>query len=203
MVSKPSGQAGPRVGAPSALKARALLSAVGQGAGWAAEWAWRLLEEWLPMATLVVSVAAVLVQVFWRYVLDRPLTWPFEVSIYGYVWTLYLGAAYAARRREHIRLDVVYAALPDRVRRVCDIVFNLVTSAVFIWALKPVWEYLLFSYRIRTVGLKLPWTYVLAVFPAFLVLVTLHSLARVIEDVQALARRRDGSSGGSLRMTGR
>lgn len=179
------------------------MSAAGQGVGWAAGWVWRLLEEWLPMAMLVVTVAAVLVQVCYRYVLDSPLTWPFEVSIYGYVWTLYLGAAYATRRREHIRLDVVYAALPDRVRRVCDIVFNLVTSAVFLWALRPVWEYLMFSYRIRTVALKLPWTYVLAVFPVFLVLVTLHSLARVIEDVRALARRRDGSSGGSLQMTGR
>lgn len=144
------------------------------------------------MAMLVITVAAVLVQVFYRYVLDHPLTWPFEVSIYGYVWTLYLGAAYATRRREHIRLDVVYTALPERARRVVDIVFNLVTSAVFLWALKPVWEYLLFSYRIRTVGLRLPWTYVLAVFPIFLVLVALHSLGRVVEDVRALAERRGG-----------
>lgn len=157
------------------------------------------VEEVLPSITLAITVVSILIQVFYRYVLDRPLAWPFEVSIYGYVWTLYLGAALAIRKGEHIRFDIVYRSLPEQVRRCLDITFNLITSAVFVVALKPVWDYLLFSYRIRTVALKLPWTYVLLVFPVFLVLAIVHSLSRVREDARALVVGGNGGNTGVSR----
>ncbi|MCR4402993.1 MAG: TRAP transporter small permease [Firmicutes bacterium] len=151
-----------------------------------------LLEELIPAVTLAVTVLAIMVQVFYRYVLDTPLEWPFELSIYAFVWTLYLGAARATRTREHIKLDIVYNAMPAKARKFLDVFFNAIVVVIFIAALGPIWEYLLFSYRIKTVALRLPWTTVFGVFPVFMILVIVHSIGHIVRDARTLLGR-DGS----------
>lgn len=142
------------------------------------------LEELVPVVTLAITVLTIMIQVIYRYVLDTPLEWPFELSIYAFVWTLYLGAAHATRTQEHIKLDIVYNAMPVKVRKFFDVFFNTIVTVIFLAALRPVWNYILFSYRIKTVALKLPWTYVFGVFPVFLVLVVIHNIGHIIRDVR-------------------
>lgn len=148
-----------------------------------------LFEELVPVVTLAITVLAIMIQVFYRYVLDTPLEWPFELSIYAFVWTLYLGAARATRTQEHIKLDIVYNSMPMKVRKFFDILFNAIVTVIFLVALKPIWDYLLFSYRIRTVALKLPWTVIFGVFPVFMALVIIHNIGHIVRDVRILLER--------------
>lgn len=147
------------------------------------------LEEVIPMCTLLITVLAILIQVFFRYVLNISLEWPFELSIYGFIWSLYLGAAYARREGKHVKLDIVYEKLPVKVQAVFNIFFNLITIVIFSLIIYPISDYLIFSYRIKTVALKLPWTYVFGVFPIFLVLIIIHNLEYIIQDIKFLFKK--------------
>lgn len=141
------------------------------------------------MCTLLITVLAILIQVFFRYVLNISLEWPFELSIYGFIWSLYLGAAYARREGKHVKLDIVYEKLPVKVQAVFNIFFNLITIVIFSLIIYPISDYLIFSYRIKTVALKLPWTYVFGVFPIFLVLIIIHNLEYIIQDIKFLFKK--------------
>jgi len=60
----------------------------------------------------------VVLAVFARYVFGQSLAWTEEVPRYLLIWISFLGAAACVARREHVGFDVLFNALPDRVRRV-------------------------------------------------------------------------------------
>ena len=88
----------------------------------------RLLDravDWTLAAVRVVCIAQatalfliVVLAVFARYVFGQSLTWTEEVPRYLLIWISFLGAAACVARREHVGFDVLFNALPDRIRRV-------------------------------------------------------------------------------------
>lgn len=59
----------------------------------------------------------VVVAVFGRYVFGFALSWTEEVPRYLLIWVSFLGAAACVAKREHVGFDILFNALPDRVRR--------------------------------------------------------------------------------------
>lgn len=70
---------------------------------------------------MAVAVAAVLWQVFTRYVLGDPSSFTDELVRYLMVWIGLLGAAYAAGQRLHLAIDLVPAKLEGRARHLLDL----------------------------------------------------------------------------------
>ena len=61
---------------------------------------------------LVEYLILVLLQVFFRYVLNESLFWAEEAVRFSMVWSVLLGSALVARDRAHIRIDVIENMLP-------------------------------------------------------------------------------------------
>jgi len=141
------------------------------------------LEEILSMSALIICAATICIQVFYRYFLNISLEWPFELSIYAYIWTLYLGAAWGVREGHHVKFNILYDKLSFKSQKILNIVFDTITTLVFIFIFKPVWEYLLFIYRIKTAALKISWTFIFMVFPIFLILTIIHNLEHIVRDI--------------------
>jgi TRAP-type C4-dicarboxylate transport system permease small subunit len=55
----------------------------------------------------ILFFIAVILQVFFRYVLSAPLTWSEEAARYLNVWAVLLGAALAVKRKDHLRVDLI------------------------------------------------------------------------------------------------
>jgi TRAP-type C4-dicarboxylate transport system permease small subunit len=72
------------------------------------------------VAVLLLAAYFVLVvlQVFFRYVLNRSLFWSEELVRFALIWGVMLGSAVVAYRDEHIRIDGVDRLLPPRAGRV-------------------------------------------------------------------------------------
>jgi TRAP-type C4-dicarboxylate transport system permease small subunit len=137
-------------------------------------------------ASLILSVSA---EVFFRYVLNRPSGQLFELSPYLFIWVIYLGGALATRYNQHVRFDLIYRSLPEKARRVLETFFDLLTNGVLLVLLYPAVSYTIFLYRIPTSILRLPYTLVLMVFPAFIVLVLIHNFTSIVKNVLRLAGR--------------
>ncbi|MEI8192031.1 MAG: TRAP transporter small permease subunit, partial [candidate division NC10 bacterium] len=71
----------------------------------------RFCEEVCGVLALSIMLAAIIVQVVFRYFFT-PLIWPFELSIYMYICLIYLGTALAARHDSHVAFDIVFNRLP-------------------------------------------------------------------------------------------
>lgn len=63
---------------------------------------------------LGVMVLLVLVQVFYRYVLNDPLPESQELSIYAMVYVIMLGCTIAVKNKTHIAVELVQNLLPEK-----------------------------------------------------------------------------------------
>ena len=147
------------------------------------------LEIHLSVFVLLLLVATISVQVFSRYVLDRPLPKFFELSIYSFVWSIYLGAALAKRYNKHIRFDILYKKFSEKTRLVIDIFFDMVTSIVFLFVLYPSIKYSIMNYQIKASSLRVPWTYLLICFPLFTLLILIHNIQAIIRNIKLIMGR--------------
>jgi len=137
-------------------------------------------------ACLIVSIAS---EVFMRYVLNNPSAQLFELSIYCFVWVIYLGGALATRYNQHVRFDLIYRSLPAKARQVLDVVFDLGTNGVLLVLFYPAVRYTIEMYRIKASALRVPWTFLLIVFPIFLALVLIHNFTSIVKNVLRLTGR--------------
>jgi TRAP-type C4-dicarboxylate transport system permease small subunit len=89
------------------------------------------------VALLASYFVLVLLQVFFRYVLNESLFWAEEVVRGAMLWGVMLSSALVAASRSHIRVEVLELMLPPRGRRVVVWLANVLTlafSLILLWA---------------------------------------------------------------------
>lgn len=145
-----------------------------------------LVEIRLTTLIFFLLIVSVSIEVFSRYVLNKPTPKFFELSIYTFVWSIYLGAALAKRYNQHIRFDIFYRKFPRRTQLFIDTIFDALTTLVFLIILIPSIEYTIWNYRIKASALRIPWTYLLLCFPIFVSLILIHNLRDIVRNVREL-----------------
>jgi TRAP-type C4-dicarboxylate transport system permease small subunit len=144
------------------------------------------LEVYLPTLIFFLLIMSVAIEVFFRYVFSTPIPELFEVSIYTFIWAIYLGAALAKRYNQHIRFDLLYIKLSQKTRLWVDIFFDALTSLVFLILLVPSLRYTIMNYKIKASVLRIPWTYLLMCFPIFLMLILIHNGMAIFSNLSEL-----------------
>lgn len=81
--------------------------------------------DWLAIALFSVLFIFGMVQVFWRWVLNNPVTWTEEAINIIYVWVCYLGWAIAERKDTHIRITAIINKFPKSVQKYVQILNHL------------------------------------------------------------------------------
>lgn len=65
------------------------------------------------MAAMSAMAALVVIQVFFRYVLDASLDWAEEMARLAFVWAIFLAIPHGVRIGIHVGIDVVVRMLPQ------------------------------------------------------------------------------------------
>lgn len=95
-------------------------------------WALALL-----LAAMVVVIAA---QVWYRFILNDPLSWSEEAGRYLFVWITFLGAAAGVRYQVHLGIDLPERLLSPTACRVVVVSVNLIIQAfllvIIFWGFK-------------------------------------------------------------------
>lgn len=90
---------------------------------------------------LAFYLSVILLQVFFRYVLNESLFWSEEVVRYSLVWGVMLGAALVAYERGHIRIEVIEVFLPPAGKRVVQFIANSCTLAFLFILAYAGWDF--------------------------------------------------------------
>jgi len=77
----------------------------------------------LLMAGMVVIISA---QVWYRFILNDPLSWSEEAGRYLFVWISFMGAAAGVRYQVHLGLDLIEKFLSPRACRFLVVLVNLI-----------------------------------------------------------------------------
>lgn len=82
--------------------------------------------SYVGIAIFVVLIAACILQVFFRFVLNNSLSWTEELARYCFVWMHMLGASLLIEASGHATVTAVLDLLHGVVRKVVDVLIELV-----------------------------------------------------------------------------
>jgi len=115
-----------------------------------------------------------LIQIFSRYVMAQPFGWTLELCLVLWIWIVFFGNAFVVREGDHVTFDILYHAVPKRVRTI----FALLSAGVIVVALGlsllPTWDWIDFLKIKRSATLKVPMRTIYSVYALFIVAVIIR-----------------------------
>ncbi len=136
--------------------------------GAAARWLRRRAEN-VAVALLALMFATFIIQIVFRYVLNRPLGWSEEVIITTWLWTVLWGAAFVLGETEEIRFDIIYSNIPESVRRVFTVITGVALIFLYGISLPAAYSYVDFMKVERSAYLHVPINWLYSVYVIFAV----------------------------------
>lgn len=82
--------------------------------------------------TLTLCVIIVNVNIICRRFLNSPLPWSEEVVTSLFVWTVFIGSAYAHRKHSHLGVDILINMLPGKSKPIVQDIMSIVELLVLI-----------------------------------------------------------------------
>ena len=106
---------------------------------------------------IVILTLGTTYEVFVRYVLDDPTSWAFDMSYILYGGLFLMSGAYALSRGAHVRGDIFYRLMPQRVQGSVELVLYVLFFYPGVIALiYSGWSYAVDSMRIGEVSVNSP-----------------------------------------------
>lgn len=139
------------------------------------------------MALVIAMLAIMLVQVFFRRIVNDSLLWSEDVAVWGLIWVVYLGSVHLMRNWEHVSIPMVVIALPLRLR-IWVIIASKLLVLVFLGALA--WyglEVVLLPFHNVSTGTGISSRWIKLAVPVGSILMTVTALRVVLDDFRALA----------------
>jgi len=112
--------------------------------------------SWVVNLFFLITVMVTALQVFFRYVLNRPFSWTEEVAQLLFLWLIYLGSVLALRSDKHLVVDLLYVALPPNLRRIVDWVIKLLMGLFLVVLTKEGYGLVISEMASVTAALELP-----------------------------------------------
>ena len=88
------------------------------------------LDAIITAVTLSICVVLVNANVIMRYFFNSPIRWAEEVVTSLFVWTVFIGSAYAYRKHSHLGVDILVNLMPPKMKAVVKSVMSVVELAV-------------------------------------------------------------------------
>ncbi len=115
------------------------------------------IGRYISLVAIALMVLAILVQVFFRYVLNNALPWPDEAARFMMLWMTGLMAPMAYRRGGFVAIDMLVEALPKTAGSILSLILLLISGAVLAVALPIGYgEITGFSAKFATASLYVP-----------------------------------------------
>jgi TRAP-type C4-dicarboxylate transport system permease small subunit len=148
------------------------------------------LDRGIDMVQAVILAAMtviVFLQVFFRYVLNHPLSWPEETARMMIVWLSFLGAYMAMREKKHIGFNLLVKKLPLRTQAIINIVGK---TLIVVFLLVVIKQGYFFAQKFLTMqmpytGVSVGW-FVYSVFPVSGIFMLFQAVSDLSQSVTLL-----------------
>ena len=128
-------------------------------------------EKYVAGLAFTTLFVVFVLQIFFRYVLNHPLIWPYEVSIFAFIWTTVLGACFAKRHNVHVNFGLVYDRMSPMGQLIFRLIGNVLLVSAFSIAFYPTFDYIKFMRIDKSVYLKIPFDIAFGPYLVFMALI--------------------------------
>ena len=135
-------------------------------------------------AMMIVTILLVIVNVITRKLFNYIIIWSEEIATSCFVYSVFIGAAYAYRKHQHVGVDLLVERLPAGARRVVHLITNalLVIINGYITVLSV--QFIQSSWIKRMPITKLPSSVVSTALVIGFGLMTIYSLVFFVKDLK-------------------
>jgi TRAP-type transport system small permease protein len=148
------------------------------------------LERWLgPVlaALLAFITIGVFIQVVLRYVFAMSFLWGEELSLFAFIWCIFLGSAVCSWRHTHFSFDMFSETLPPRALGVQRLIVDLCVLVVTVVIVVTGWEFSSLSLARLSPALGITLFVPTIVIPASGVLMSVVCLMDIVRDCRQIA----------------
>lgn len=129
----------------------------------------RTRAENVAVALIATMFACFLLQICFRYLLNRPLGWTEELTVLCWVWVVLWGAGVVLSDAEEIRFDIVYGLVPERARRAFTVITGIALILLLAVSLPATWRYIVFMKREHSAYLHMRFDFLYSIYLIFAV----------------------------------
>lgn len=147
-----------------------------------------VFEVYVPTVTFTIMFSVFVLQIFFRYVLNSPLIWPFEITLFGFIWTAVLGACYAKRENSHVVFSLVYDKRSPKGQLIFRLIGEILILAAFCIALYPTYDFVQFMKIDKSTALQIPFNIAYFPYVIFLILIIGRVAYDLVRDMKKLVR---------------
>lgn len=144
-------------------------------------------------ATLALATIIVNANVLMRYFFKSPLYWAEEVATGLFVWTVFVGSAYAYRRHAHLGVDILVNALPGKLRSIVKFIIQILELLVLVMLTYVSVLYLTNTWDKLSNTLRIPSWYVACAVPLGFGISLIHSIIFLGKDLRAYFNGKGGA----------
>lgn len=137
-------------------------------------------EELVLSLTHGLIAGLIVLTVFYRYVLNDPLTWTEEVIVTVFAWMLFIGFSNGFHQRMHIRIDALLLALPMSGRKVLG---TIAVTATIVTVLGLAWfgaEQTIIMLETQTPMLRISAAWAVSALPVSAVFALVHVIRHAV-----------------------
>lgn len=145
-------------------------------------------EKWALLVFYTMLVGTMAIEVLRREVFAYSSIWGEEIVRYSFIYLAWIGASAAVRERAHIRIDVIFAYLPNRPKAFLYIFGDLVMLFVAVMALWLSLQMVSVSWKFGSVshGLRVSMVWFLLAVPIGFALMIFRLVQSFNRDIRAL-----------------
>ena len=161
------------------------------------------LDAIITAVTLSICVVLVNANVIMRYFFNSPIRWAEEVVTSLFVWTVFIGSAYAYRKHSHLGVDILVNLMPPKMKAVVKSVMSVVELLVLsmlTWISSQYVYHLIYNRAgklkiVMTDMLRIPKWWTAIAVPIGFGLSVLYSVYFMVKAIRAyMAKKKEGGN---------
>ena len=167
------------------------------------------LDAIITASTLTICVILVNLNVLMRYVLNHPLPWSEEIVTSLFVWTVFIGSAYAYRMHAHLGVDIVVNHLHGTTKTVVSWIVSILELGILIMVTIISAQYVYHLLYVRgnfkptvTDVLRIPKAYTGIAVPIGFGLSTIYSVYFILSEKLHIIKKKNVEDDGSYKVEG-
>lgn len=134
---------------------------------------------------VIISIAAVvIVSVFLRYLFGISYVWLQELIVFLFIFSTFFGSALAYYRNEHLAIDILYVKLPDRIKNILDIFFDILILYLNYQIIIVSFKWMDRVGNVVTPGMRIPMSYIYFILPASAFLMIIYLLSNIYRKIK-------------------
>ncbi len=142
-------------------------------------------------ALLAFITLGIFVQVCLRYLFSVAFIWGEELSLFAFIWCVFLGAAVNTRRRSHFAFDFLAGLLRGRAAAAQRLLVDLVVLAFSLFMVVKGYEFAVVGLKRLSPGLGITMFVPTLIIPVSAAYMTLAALVDAFKDGRRLVRGRE------------